>query len=626
MKTLLHKKISPKQWYLIGGGILGICLVASTLTAVAFTIDTSSQTDTIGPGVLIYDIDVSNATMARARELVTARTIAYAQSPIVVPIDERVFTLKPADTGIMFDITGALEAAYLARPKGDAFSNFQTQITAFMTPVTIPLAITINDTQLAASISHLANDSQDPIKDLRITVEKGKATLHTDTTSGKKIDEGAAIPIIRTALLEMKTETPRLSRVATQPTVSRLEADKTLHIVEQMLARPLELDANKKIQVIDPTLFGSWITTSPNKERLTIAIDTNKAGEYLARFEKEFARAPLEAKMQVEGTTVKNFTPPQNGTALSKEKTATSILQALISRTEKTPTFPRATIAVDSVKPVPTDPVVAQFGIIEKIGTATTNFIGSPSNRRVNIKAGATHLHGILIKPGEEFSTIKNLGSIDAKGGYLQELVIKGTRTLPEYGGGLCQVSTTLFRSVMNAGLPITQRQNHSYRVPYYEKDGDGKSIGPGLDATVYFPAPDFRFVNDTPRYILVQSSVDGNRITFNLYGTGDGRISVVDGPKTLSTTPAGNPIYAESPTLKPGETKQLEKAHGGGSAVATYTIKYPNGTEKKQVFKSIYKNWPAQFLVGAQKPIPIDQKFASPTLTDATPIPVLVP
>lgn len=624
MNTSFFKKIPAKQWYIIGASVLGTCLIASTLTAVAFTIDTSSQTDTIGPGVLIYDVDVSNTTMARARELVTARTNTYAQSSVTVPIDDQTFTLKPADIGLTFEITKALEAAYLARPKGDAFTNFQTQVVAFMTPVVIPIEVTVNDAQLKASITNLAHASETPVKDVRIGVEKGKAQLYTDTAPGKKLDEEAAASVVKAALLEMKTETPRLTRNTTQATVKHTEALQTLSLIEKMLTRPLELRVHAKKESIAPALFGSWIVTHPNKEKLTIAIDAKKLGEYLVRFEKEFASQPREAKLQVEGNIVKSFTPPQNGTKLSNDKTATAILQALMARTSKTPAFTHASVATDAIKPTPTDPTVAQFGIIEKIGNATTNFAGSPNNRRVNIKTGAKHLHGILIKPGEEFSTIKNLGSIDAKGGYLQELVIKGKRTLPEYGGGLCQVSTTLFRSVMNAGLPITQRQNHSYRVPYYEKDGDGKNIGPGLDATVYSPNPDFKFTNDTGSHILIQTFVDGNRITFDLYGTHDGRKAVVDGPKTLSTTGAGAPIYVESPSLKPGEKKQLEKAHGGGSAIATYTVKYANGVEKKQVFKSIYKSWPAQYLIGAQKPTPIDQKSASPTLTDAAPVPVV--
>ena len=157
--------------------------------------------------------------------------------------------------------------------------------------------------------------------------------------------------------------------------------------------------------------------------------------------------------------------------------------------------------------------------------------------------------------------------------GYLPELVIKGDRTVPEFGGGLCQVSTTLFRAVMDSGLPVTARRNHSYRVSYYEKDGNGKVIGPGLDATIYEPDVDFKFKNDMSTPVLIIGYVIGDKVTFELYGTKDGRTSKIDGPKKLTETAPGEPVYIETTDLAPGVIKQVETPHPGGSAVATYTI-----------------------------------------------------
>jgi vancomycin resistance protein YoaR len=240
-------------------------------------------------------------------------------------------------------------------------------------------------------------------------------------------------------------------------------------------------------------------------------------------------------------------------------------------------------------------------GITELIGKATTTFTGSPKNRIHNIKNGARLLTGHVIKPGEEFSTLAALGKVDNTTGYLPELVIKGTRTVPEFGGGLCQVSTTLFRSLLNAGLPITARRNHSYRVSYYEKDENGKFIGPGLDATIYQSNPDLKFKNDTAHPILVYGYVYGDKITFELYGTRDGRTSKIEGPTLLTETAAGPPIYAETDTLPRGTVKQVEVAHPGGSTKALYSVTYPDGRVENQEFKSFYRRWPARFLVGTK-------------------------
>ncbi len=209
---------------------------------------------------------------------------------------------------------------------------------------------------------------------------------------------------------------------------------------------------------------------------------------------------------------------------------------------------------------------------------------------------------GVIVQPGEEFSTVEKLGTVDNTTGYLPEFVIKGNQTIPEFGGGLCQVSTTLFRAALDAGLPITARRSHSYRVSYYETDGAGRYIGPGLDATIYAPDPDLRFVNDMEHSILIYGYVQGNKLTFELYGTKDGRAAQVDGPHQLTQEAPGDPVYIETDTLAKGETKQIEKPRAGGSTLATYAITYPNGKVVTKQFKSYYRRVPARYLVGTHE------------------------
>ncbi|NTW46351.1 MAG: hypothetical protein HGB18_04880 [Candidatus Moranbacteria bacterium] len=187
-----------------------------------------------------------------------------------------------------------------------------------------------------------------------------------------------------------------------------------------------------------------------------------------------------------------------------------------------------------SVTPPPlggTDP--ESLGIRELIAEGTTNFRGSPKNRIWNINQALTRFQGVVIAPGEEFSFVKQLGDVDGEHGYLPELVIKNNKTEPEFGGGICQVSSTMFRAAVNAGLKITARRNHAYPVSYYKPYG--------MDATVYVPNPDLRFVNNTPGHVLILSSVEGTSLTFRLYGTHDGRSVSIDGPHILESNPDGS-------------------------------------------------------------------------------------
>jgi vancomycin resistance protein YoaR len=211
-----------------------------------------------------------------------------------------------------------------------------------------------------------------------------------------------------------------------------------------------------------------------------------------------------------------------------------------------------------------------------------------------NIKTGVKYISGAIVKPNEEFSTIARLGTIDQSSGYLPELVIKENSTVPEFGGGLCQVSTTLFRAAMNAGLDITERQNHSYRVSYYEPPV-------GMDATIYYPKPDFKFKNTTNNYILINGYVEGTKVSFDIYGTKDGRTVSVSDPEVYDITPPPDPIYTDDPTLEPGEVKQTDSAHPGAKAIFYYTVKKGDQIINKQTFKSAYVPWPAKFKRGPE-------------------------
>jgi vancomycin resistance protein YoaR len=175
----------------------------------------------------------------------------------------------------------------------------------------------------------------------------------------------------------------------------------------------------------------------------------------------------------------------------------------------------------------------AKLSFPNLLTTGETSFAGSPKNRIHNIIVGTARFNGLVVMPGEEFSFNTYLGDVDHKNNYLPELVIKENVTTPEFGGGICQISTTAFRAAMQAGLDITYRRNHSYPVSYYG--------APGFDATVYQPAPDFRFLNDMKTPILLKTSVVGSKVRFEVWGTSDGRSVKINGPFTTEKKPDGS-------------------------------------------------------------------------------------
>jgi vancomycin resistance protein YoaR len=208
-------------------------------------------------------------------------------------------------------------------------------------------------------------------------------------------------------------------------------------------------------------------------------------------------------------------------------------------------------------------------------------------------------LNGILIKPGEEFSFDKAVGDVSSLTGYKQAYVIQNGRTVLGDGGGVCQVSTTFFRAILDAGYPITERNPHAYRVHYYEEDS-----GPGIDAAIYTPTVDLKFKNDSGHYLLVQSYIDTEemRLTFELYGTKDGREVTIGKPVILSQSPAPEPLYQDDPTLPKGQIKQVDFAAPGAKVYFTREVKKNGEVIISDKFTSNYRPWQAVYLRGTKE------------------------
>lgn len=256
-------------------------------------------------------------------------------------------------------------------------------------------------------------------------------------------------------------------------------------------------------------------------------------------------------------------------------------------------------IPVRILKPEITTEKANSLGIKELIGTGNSTFRHSIQNRIFNITLASARLNGILISPGETFSFNKALGDISAFTGYQQAYVIQNGRTVLGDGGGVCQVSTTLFRAVLNAGLPIAERHAHAYRVGYYEQDSD-----PGFDATVYSPSVDFRFKNDTGNYILIQTFIDPNseRLSFLLYGTKDERESQISSAVITSQSPPPAPLYQDEPSLEKGVLKQVDFPAAGANVYFTRQVIKNGKVIISDKFVSGYKPWQAVYLRGTKE------------------------
>jgi len=307
-------------------------------------------------------------------------------------------------------------------------------------------------------------------------------------------------------------------------------------------------------------------------------------------------REPQDSVFEFDNNRVVEFVPSQDGISVEAEKLTEMIrssLEKLESNQDDNINF---TIPVESKKPKITTGEINDMGIKELIGRGSSKFVGSAAERIYNISLASSKFKGVLIKPDETFSFNDTVGDISTATGYKQAYIIKDGRTVLGDGGGTCQVSTTLFRAVLDAGLPIIERQAHAYRVGYYEQDSS-----PGLDATVYSPHPDLQFKNDTGNYILIQPIFNSayRSLVFELYGTSDGRKSIMSKPVISQVTPPPEDLYVDDPTLPVGTIKQIDYKSWGAKVTFNYTVMRGAETIYKKTFISNYQPWQAVFLRG---------------------------
>jgi vancomycin resistance protein YoaR len=458
-----------------------------------------------------------------------------------------------------------------------------------------------NSSQLKQIISQLQLPASQGVHNFGITISGSQTSLDLQSASGYAIDYDAAYRSVSASLDSLRAGV-EITPTTSQPTVTMASAENALVLVKKIMASGLTLTYEGSSFQIPESQIGTWIVQTPNGTQDQISFDGSKITSDILALAKPMDQQEQDLDFSLNGAAVTNFQAPKDGITVDTDQAVTDISTALqnreLSLSDAEPSASASTLALTPKIVTATVSARAQsFGVRQLIGTAATPFTGSTKNRIINIKNGAAKLNGVLITPNENFSTIGTLGTIDQTTGYVEELVILGPQTVPAYGGGLCQISTTLFRAVLNTGLPVTERQPHEYRVSYYEKDANGKSIGPGLDATIYDPAPDFRFLNDTGNNILLTDEIVGTKITFNFWGTNDGRTANVDGPHTLQITPAPPAETVYSATEPAGLVKQTEFAIKGAVTTATYTIHYANGTTKTQVFNSVYHGMPAIYI-----------------------------
>ena len=592
---------------LVGGLVLFFVLLM--LLAIGFDL---YHTGKIYPGVWMGGINLSGLTTEQAAAVLSERLTYPETGKIVFRDSQKVWISRPADLGLSLDVQASAQSAYNLGRRGDPLSRVVGLVRAMKSGRSIPPQLVYDERKAYAALAGIAAQVDKPTIEASLDI-KGAQVNAVPGQVGRHVDVSATLSPLINQMRSMTDGLVQLVIVETPPNI--LDASAAAEQARSILSAPLVLqipDAQESDPgpwKFDPPQVAELLTveTVPGSQgaQYQLGLKTGALRNLLDGQADKLARDPANARFVFNDETsqLEVIQPSVTGRALNVPASLQTISEKLLQG-EHT-----ISLSFDYTQPeVSSDATAEQLGITQLVSSQTSYFRGSGAERIQNIKAASARFHGLLVPPNSVFSMASAMGDVSLDTGFAEALIIFGGRTIKGVGGGVCQVSTTLFRTVFFGGYPIVERYPHAYRVGYYEQTANGWDQNlAGLDATVFVPQVDFKFKNDTPYWLLMETYVNekAGRLTWKFYSTSDGREVNWDTTGPQNIVQPGDPVYEENPDLAPGEIKQVDWAADGADVMATRVVK--RGDEvlfKDQIFTQ-YEPWRDVYQYGPGTDIP---------------------
>ncbi len=569
------------------------------------------------PRTHFANFNLSNKTLAEAELIIDEKIQSFQAQEVDFILDGQNFKSDLASLGITIDREATLNEIRTEN------RNNLTRLPIYKVKQVAP-KYSFDAQRFLQQFDVLFGQFETQAQDATIVWRGGKFQIEEER-QGTLINRNQLINHVRTKIEKLSSDPIEVSKVTAVPAIDKENAKQALErvnliadqriilthdtdrweIAGQKLINLLKFEQKgleggflaKVVFTISPFEIRSLQTVDSMTKTLEVKLDKQNLEAFISQIAKRIDTARVDATIKFEGGRVTEFTPFRDGQRLDTLQTYQLILEqiSIENVSVQKDIIVKLPVAVNPAKIANEE--INSLGIHELIGRGVSYFAGSIPNRIHNVTLGAKRVSGTLVKPGEVFSFNQTVGEVSAATGYKQAYVISQGRTVLDDGGGICQVSTTVFRATLNAGLPTIARVAHAYRVGYYEQAG----FKPGFDATVWAPAVDLKFKNDTANYILIQAIVDpaGAKLQVDIYGTADGRRVEIADPVISNLKPPPPDKFQEDPTLPRGTTKQVDFAATGATVVFTRRVFQGDTILIDEAFKSNYRPWQAVYLVG---------------------------
>ena len=604
--------------------LIASAVILLTLFVILFVFLNYYFRSRIAPNVQIGNVNLTNKKADNAQELIASELTAFTNSPVTFYIEGVSVKSDLQSLGIKIDEAETLEIAKGLGKSPNTWGNIVFWLESPFVKRQISPQYSLDISKFTETTGAIFSEFETEPQEAAIIFKNGTFEIQ-EGQPGTLINQAKLASDLKKNIAGLSHFAINLEITASEPAFKAAQAQNALLKVSEIAKNHIVLTygnqkwqisgkdladmldfkpdnqltpQNTKISIISNSLVVKSAKLADNPDsNLKVLLSPIKINAFVDEIAGSINTPTVNAKLRFEDGKVAEFTPAQDGQELDIGKTTKMIQDSLLSPQPDVNKTATIALPVSTTRAKVEGSGINELGIRELVGRGISYFSGSITNRIHNISLGADRISGTIVAPGEVFSFNKSVGEVSSATGYRQAYVISSGKTVLDDGGGICQVSTTVFRAALDAGLPIAKRTAHSYRVGYYEQGGNK----PGFDATVFAPAVDFQFKNDTNYHILIQTVVDKKnaKLQIDFYGTADGRKVEITTPVISNVVPAPPDRYQDDPTLPKGTVKQVDFAAPGANSVFTRKVYKNDKLLIDDVFKSNYRPWQAVFLVG---------------------------
>jgi vancomycin resistance protein YoaR len=567
----------------------------------------------IYPGISIGGVNVGGMTREEAQTTLTEQLSFPITGKVIFTDRDQQWTFAPMDLGLLLNAPESVEQAYVVG-RGDVGTRLLEQFESLYYRRDLPPVLIMDQRAAVRTLEGLRPAVDEETIEASLSID-GLDVTHTPGQNGRSLKIEDTITVFEPYLAQMQSIQMALV-VEDRPAAildASAEADLARSILSQEFTIRLPDGESKGPWVIDRETLSNMlvlkqITAEDGSSRYGLGVNRALLTSFVGGFAPDLVQQPKDARFIFNDDTRKLevIQSAVIGRTVDMEMTAQAMESAILEGSHST------IIDFSYTEPFLTDDTTGEkLGIVELVHAETSYFYGSDSARVQNIQTAAAEFHGIMIPPQTTFSMASAMDDVTLDNGYAEAWIIYGDQTIKGVGGGVCQVSTTLFRAAFFAGFPVIERHPHAYRVYYYEKEYGNRvnSQLSGLDATVYLPVVDLKFTNDTDNWLLVETYVipSSSSITFKFYGTSDGRQVNWSTTGLTNIEPEPDAVYRLNPDLGEGVIKQVDWGIAGGTVTVFREVTRGGTYLFDDSFYTRYQAWRDVYEYGPNTELPED-------------------